>query len=146
MKLKMNKYQNRLYQEWKQHGKIIIAVDYDDTLRPWNFKSEDDLIDVDKLIQTLKIARETGAYIVIFTCSAPDRHEEIQSYCESIKLPIDAINNNPIDLPYGKHGKIYANIYLDDRGGLTESIERLDKVMYMIRGEKAKNLTLGEHG
>lgn len=142
----MNKYTKRLYQEWKQHGKIIIAVDYDDTLRPWSFKTEEDLIEIDKLIQLLKIAHETGAYIVIFTCSAPDRHEEIQKYCESIKLPIDAININPIDLPYGKHGKIYANIFLDDRGGLSESIERLESVMYMIRGENANKLILGEHG
>lgn len=142
----MNKYKERLYQEWKQHGKIIIAVDYDDTLFPWKYKSQEDLQQLDKLIQNLRLAHETGAYITIFTCSAPDRHEEIQAYCESIKLPIDAINTNPIDLPYGKHGKVYANIFLDDRAGLIEAQQMLEDVMYMIRGERAKNLTLGEHG
>lgn len=139
-----NKYKTRLYQEWKQHGKIIIAVDYDDTLFPWKYKSPEDLANLDKTIQLLRTAKETGAYIVIFTCSDPDRHEEIQAYCEKIRLPIDAINSNPIDLPYGKHGKVYANIFLDDRAGLTESLEQLEEVMYMIRGDNAATLIAGE--
>lgn len=27
-----NKYYDRLYQEWLQYGKIIVAVDFDDTI------------------------------------------------------------------------------------------------------------------
>lgn len=142
----LNKYKQRLYHEWKQYGKIIIAVDYDDTLFPWKYKSSEDLVELDKLVQLLRIAHETGAYITIFTCSAPDRHEEIQKYCEKIKLPIDSINVNPVELPYGKHGKVYANIFLDDRAGLNEAINQLEEVMYMIRGEQATKLTLGENG
>ena len=28
-------YLERLEEEWKMHGKIIVAVDYDDTISPW---------------------------------------------------------------------------------------------------------------
>jgi hypothetical protein len=63
-----------------------------------------------------------------------------------VNLKIDSINQNPINLPYGNSSKIYANIFLDDRAGLNESLDRLYRVMYMIRGKKASNLTIGENG
>lgn len=140
----MNKYTQRLIKEWKAYGKIIIAVDFDDTIYPWGYKNNEDLVRLKEIVKLLQIAKETGAFITIFTCSAPDRHEEIQKYCESIQLPIDSINSNPISLPYGNHGKIYANLFLDDRAGLDEALKILEDAMYVIRGENASKLTLGE--
>lgn len=140
----MNKYTERLYKEWQQHGKIVIAVDYDSTIYPWH--TIDNKEDIDRVISILQVAVNTGAYIVINTCSHPDRHEEIQKHCEYLKIPTNGINTNPINLPYGKHGKVYANIYLDDRAGLNEALNILEEAMYKIRGNKSNNLTLGEHG
>lgn len=142
----MNKYENRLLQEWKQHGKIIVGVDFDDTISPWKFQTEEDLEQLDKTIQILKVAHETGAFIVIFTACKEDRYQFIRDYCAGKRLHIDAINKTPFDIPggYGQTGKIYANIFLDDRAGLLESLEMLEKVMYKIRGERSLNLTLGE--
>lgn len=140
----MNKYKQRLYKEWQQHGKIVIAVDYDSTIAPW--PTIDNTDDIKKVISLLQVAHNTGAYIVINTCSNPNRYEEIQKHCDSLKIPINGINSNPIDLPYGNHGKVYANIYLDDRAGLLEAIDILEECMYKIRGEQAVNLTKGEHG
>jgi len=142
----MNKYDERLYQEWLTYGKIIIGVDFDDTISPWKFKASEDLQEIDKLIQTLRTASETGAYITIFTACDTSRYEEIRQYCYKVNLKIDSINQNPINLPYGNSSKIYANIFLDDRAGLNESLDRLYRVMYMIRGKKASNLTIGENG
>jgi len=126
----MNKYVKRLFEEWKQHGKIIVSVDYDDTLFPWKL---DNKTDISRTIQLVQLARETGAYVVVFTASEPERHEEIQKYCESIRLPIDSINSNPIELPYGKNGKIYYNINLCDRSGLNEALNTLEEAMYQMR-------------
>lgn len=143
---KDNKYLTRLYQEWKQYGKVIIGVSFDNTISPWKFKDKESLEKIDKTIQILRVAHETGAYIVIFDSGSPDRHEEIQSYCEKVRLPIDTINKTPFDIPegYGKDGKIYANIFLDDRAGLNEALDLLETAMYMVRGDKASNLTIGE--
>ena len=138
----MNKYTERLYKEWKQHDKIVIAADYDSTIYPWH--TIDNKEDMDRVVRRLQVAHNTGAYIVIFTCSDPSRYEEIQKHCDSLNIPINGINTNPIDLPYGKHGKVYANIYLDDRAGLNEALNMLEEAMYKIRGDKMKNLTLGE--
>lgn len=127
-------YLDRLEKEWREHGKIVIAVDYDSTIFPYHTIDNDN--DIERVIKTLKIAKETGAYIAIFTCSSPDRHDEIRDYCKTKGLDIDSINENPIHLPYGHHGKIYANIYLDDRAGLNEALNILEFAMYKIRGSK----------
>ena len=137
------KYTDRLYKEWSQHGKIVIAVDYDSTISYW--PTIDNKEDIDRTISILQVAANTGAYIVINTCSKPDRHEEIQKHCEQLRIPINGINVNPIDLPYGKHGKVYANIYLDDRAGLLQSLDILETAMYKKRGDDMSKQTLGEH-
>ena len=127
-------YLNRLIAEWEQHGKIIIACDFDDTIRHWGL----DGFNSDRVIEILKIAKQTGAYIVIFTASNPERYPEIEQYCKGIGLEIDTINKNPISLPYGNTGKVYANIFIDDRAGLNEALNILEMAMYTIRG-KNKN-------
>lgn len=127
----MNKYTQRLVDEWKQHGRIIISVDYDSTIFP--YPTIDNKEDIERTIKLVQLARETGAYIVIFTASNIDRYEEIQRYCESIRLPIDSINKNPIELPYGKNGKIYYNINLCDRSGLIEALNTLEEALYQYR-------------
>jgi hypothetical protein len=54
-------------------------------------------------------------------------------------LEIDGINTTPIDLPYGNNKKIYANIFIDDRAGLNESLNILEMAMYRIRGSRQLN-------
>jgi len=125
-------YLNRLVKEWKEHGKIIVAVDFDDTISQWNL----DPFDPTDVIDVLNVAKETGAYIVIFTACRPDRYDEIKTYCDSVGLEIDTINKTPISLPYGNDSKIYANIFIDDRAGLNESLNILEYAAYKVRGER----------
>ncbi len=135
----MNKYVKRLSREWLEHNKIVIAVDYDSTIFPWH--TIDNQEDMSKVIETLKKAYSLGAFIVLNTCSVPERYDEMKEYCSSIGLSIDGINTNPIDLPFGNHGKVYANIYIDDRAGLNEALDILNTTMYNIIGtKKAENL------
>ena len=130
----MNKYIERLVKEWREHGKIILAVDYDSTLFPYS--TIDNKEDIDRTIRLVRLARETGAYITIFTASNPERYEEIHRYCDSIGIEFDAINKNPINLPYGNQGKIFYNINLCDRSGLRESLDTLEQAMFIIRSEQ----------
>lgn len=138
-----NKYYQRLYEEWQQHSKIIIAVDFDDTISPWKFQ---DTEDIDKTIKTVITAKQIGAYIIIFTACNPDRYEDIKTYCLSKGLEIDGINTTPVDIPYGKTNKIYANIFLDDRAGLLEALEMLEDTMYKIRAYKYSQIHRDEIG
>lgn len=125
----MKIYIKRLLKEWKEHKKIIIAVDYDDTVFDYklgNIKTQA------KVLKTLKKAKSIGCYIVIFTASNNKRHPEIRKHCKLIGLEIDSINKNPIKLPYGEQGKIYYNINLCDRSGLNESLKILNSTIKLM--------------
>jgi len=139
----MNNYQERLYNEWKTHGKILIAADWDSTIEHWPTIVNDE--DRKEVIELLQAAYNIGAYITIWTACKPDRFEEIQKRCDELKIPISSINKNPIDLPYGNHGKIFYNILLDDRAGLLEAMNNLRVVMNEIMTDNSRKLTLGEH-
>jgi hypothetical protein len=128
-------YLDRLVQEWEQYGKIIIACDYDDTISPWKMHNAD----FKGVMDVLRVAKQTGAYVVIFTACKEDRYEDIRKYCLDNGLQIDGINQTPIDLPYGNDKKIYANIFIDDRAGLNESLSILEYACYIIRGKKRFN-------
>ena len=115
----------RLMQEYKKHKKLIIAVDFDDTI--FDFHGHGNKHGT--VISLLKRAQNLGFYLVIFTASAPERYDLIRQYCESVGLKIASINQNPIPMIYGNHGKIYFNILLDDRAGLESAFESLLKVV-----------------
>jgi hypothetical protein len=40
------------------------------------------------------------------------------------------------DKPYGVNGKLYANIFLDDRGGFWDSYETLSNAIAIVRKER----------
>lgn len=129
MKLDNEIFINRLYEELKTYsGKIIVAVDYDDTISPWRVVTKEFCQEV---IDIVIRAQKLGAYITIFTNCNSDRYDEIKSYCQSKRIHIDSINTNPIQLPYGTepNSKIFYNILLDDRAGLIESINILDSAL-----------------
>lgn len=130
----------RLVNEWLEHDKIIIAVDYDDTIFPWKSSTQGQC---DSRINLIKWCKTIGAYIMIHTCSDPDRYEEITVYCKSHGLEIDSINKNPIELPYGNSGKPYYNWQLCDRSGLSYAVEVLREAAEEVitRKQEKRNLT-----
>ncbi len=124
----MNKYEQRLLDEWIKYDKIIIALDFDDTIFPFNTKvSTQEECNI--VIDIIKKAQTLGTIITINTASVPERFDFIRQYCKERGLEIASLNINSTSLPYGNNGKIYANIYLDDRGGLGQSLEMLQNVM-----------------
>lgn len=131
---KLQKYIDRITKEWKQHNNLIIAVDFDDTISPWGLNFQDDC---NMVIKKLQEYQKQGAYVVIFTACNTNRFEEIRNYCDKVGITISSINKNPFDLPYGNDGKIYANAFLDDRGGLLETLEILDGALANMRSKSS---------
>lgn len=126
----MSKYINRLVEEWRTHGKIVLSIDFDDTICPWRLRSQEEC---DKTISLIKEAQLVGTYNVIFTACNPDRIPEIRKYCKEKGINVDSINANPIPLPYGNDRKIYYNLNLCDRSGLTEAENILKEAIWMQR-------------
>ncbi|MEG1311996.1 MAG: hypothetical protein RR942_01195 [Romboutsia sp.] len=112
----------RLKSEYNKHGKLIVAVDFDDTLYDFHNKgrSYDDVIG---LLRGLK----EHVYIIIYTASKKERYPEIKRYLKENQIPFDTINENIKDINVPKGGKLYYNILLDDRAGLKESYEILNR-------------------
>lgn len=137
----MNKrFLNRLIDEWDQYGKIIIAVDFDDTISPFKYNDEEAHFLYDKVWKLLKLSCETGAYIVCHTSCNPDRYSFIQDEFTRNGIDNVFINETPIELPYGHKGsKVYANIFLDDRAGLNEALCMLETALYAQRAKLQSN-------
>lgn len=122
----------RLIDEWKQYGKIIIGVDYDDTLFNYHQIADRTYNDV---ISLLKDCKKVGCYIVIFTACNETQHEDIRSYCKSINLEVDKINEN-MDFITFTGRKIYYNICLDDRCGLRSAYRVLNEALEHMEYER----------
>lgn len=119
----------RLFQEWEKHKKLLIAVDFDETIFDFHKKGTDHTM----VINLLKKCNELGFYVTIFSASKPERYDFMRSHMEELGVKIDAINKNVIELPYGNNGKIYYNILLDDRAGLGQAYTILASVIEMIK-------------
>lgn len=112
----------RLKREFEEYGRLIIAVDFDDTLfnthsnEGWTYTGV-----VDTLLRW-----QNHAEIICWSASTPDRYDLIRSVFTAHGLKLDGINVNAEGIER-RGPKIYANIYLDDRScGLQTALHVLN--------------------
>ena len=117
---------NRLKEAYLEHDRLIIAYDIDDTVRPYKSKSCEE---TKKLIRRAK--EVLNPYFIIYTAN-PHNEKNIQ-FLNDENLPFDAINENVPEIGrYGDGLKIYYNLFLDDKAGLAEAYEALDKLCHRV--------------
>ncbi len=135
MDTRLNKYVERLVNEWVKHEKIIIGVDVDSTIRPYHtLDNQEDMI---RTIRLLKRCQQEGCYIVIHTASVESRDVETRLFCEENGIRVDTINETPLDIPYGKKGrKPYCNHFLDDRAALPAALDILEAALNQYNWQK----------
>lgn len=124
---------DRLYKEYSAHKKLIVALDFDDTIFDFHNKGYQYSQVIDLI---LECQRDYGFYVVIFTGTPPEKWTNIYNHCEKLGIKTGEINKNAIPLPFGNGGKIYYNILLDDRSGLQQSFEILRKTVDRIKKTK----------
>lgn len=123
-----NCYQ-RLEDEYKKYGKLIIAVDFDDTIYDFHGLGRT-YFDIINLLKRWR----NYAQIIIFTGNGVDKFNMIEEYCHRYGIPYDGINCDSAVKVNGR--KMYANVYLDDRGGLPMVYDHLNILIEKIeRGE-----------
>lgn len=91
----------------------IIAVDFDDTLVTNNFPSIGEV--KQDVVDWVREQKERGATIILFTTRQNKKLEEAREFCENNNIPIDYYNENPEWLPFETSGKVFADLYIDDR-------------------------------
>jgi len=116
----------RLRAEYKKHGSLIVAVDFDDTLYDFH-KSGATYYRVIELVRELK---KIGCYIIIWTGNEDTSF--IRRYCDKEGIYYDSINE---DAPYIKNTarKVYANVYIDDRAGLSQVYSDLTRLVNEVK-------------
>lgn len=119
----------RLYNDYKKYGTLIIALDYDNTIFDFFNKG----LIFNDVISLVKECSNIGMKIVIYTAS--QEYDKIETYCKKIGLKIEGININILE-QFAKSGKIYYNILLDDRAGLASAYNQLNWVLDRIKEEK----------
>lgn len=128
----MDKYLNkqacfdRLLKEYNEYKSLVVAVDFDGTL--YDFHNEG--ITFDSVVSIIQELKKIGCYIIIFT--ANEDYDLITNHCTATGIPFDSINENP---PFfkSKASKIYYNVLLDDRAGLSEVYEQLSNLIKQIK-------------
>lgn len=119
---------NRLRNEWAKYGSIIVAFDVDSTVIPFHQgEYVDDYEPIRKLLRDLK---HLGCTLIAFTAAEESRWDKIKAELELINVPYDYFNISPPSIPnIVERGKVYANIYLDDRAGLHETFSHLRQLV-----------------
>lgn len=103
----------RLEEEYKKYGKLIICVDFDDTLYDFHKLGRRYNLMI-KLLQRWRKYSE----IYLFTGKGEDEYSAIQEYMETNNIPYDGINCDSSVI--SGSFKTYANVYFDDRAGLRQ--------------------------
>ncbi len=130
----------RLIREWEKHRRLIVAVDFDDSVYPFHDTGHTH----ERVIALVKECSDLGWHIVVFTASDPARYPLMRDFLKEKGIEVTSINVNPIELPFGNWGKVYYNVLLDDRAGLRDAYEQLRQVVDHVKerlAERDRNLS-----
>lgn len=115
----------RLITQYQKQDKLVIAYDFDDTISPYWCASCSEVQSV------LRMCRDTlDAYFICYTSN--DNMEKVKNFIEKCDIPCDAINK---DAPFApvSGGKIFYNVFLDDKAGLGEVVNTLKQLLFLVR-------------
>lgn len=115
---------DRLITQYKKQDRIVIAYDFDDTVRPMYCA---DCGKIQSLLRQLK--DNINAYFIVFTSNKDI--EYVKDYLNDWEIPYDSINENAPFVPF-KEGKIFYNVLLDDKAGLGEVVNNLEQFIYLV--------------
>jgi len=115
----------RLLKEYKAYDSLVVAFDFDNTVYDFHQVG----LEFNHVITLLQKLKKIGCYLIVFT--ANEDEDFVKSYCNEKEIPFDAINDNP---PFYQSNsrKIYYNILLDDRAGLRETFDHLEKLIHHL--------------
>lgn len=126
------RFYGKLIDQYKKYGKLIIAVDFDDTVFPYS--GDVDCGILRSCQDCVRKANAQGHDVILFTCRDDQRIPS--QYFHFNEMRYDYFNESPVkDIDTGL-GKIYYNILLDDKAGLLESLSTLQQVLLTIEEMK----------
>lgn len=125
---------HRLISDYEAHGKLIIAYDFDNTVRDYHNQGDT----YPKLISIIKRAHKLGMTLVVYTANTD--LDFVKDYLIEAGIPFDGINEDMVEPLIKKTGKIYYNILLDDRAGLHSAYYQLETALNIIEQKQGIRL------
>lgn len=122
---------DKLLRNYKTHGTVIVAFDYDDTIFPYS--NDYTMNQFQERWALLRECKNLGFYMILYTCNGQERYEEMMEFMDKNDIPYDAINQNHPAFGYETGRKIFYNIFLDDKAGLHEALLTLEELVTIIK-------------
>jgi hypothetical protein len=115
--LDINECVERLVRDYRRHGNLFIAFDFDNTIFDY-FKTGDTYPKIERILKFLKLK---GFKLILFTANQDEKLMNAVEYCKERGYEPDFVNESPVM----KTIKPYYNILLDDRAGLNDAYKTL---------------------
>jgi hypothetical protein len=122
----------RLKEIYKEHGHIVVAFDFDETIFPYSGKFKTDQV----MDLALRCQSSKKCSMILYTCREDEKLEAAIKYCDEKGLYFHAVNESLT--PGFNCRKPFYNILLDDKAGLPYTYDILTRFLDWIDdGEKA---------
>jgi MoaA/NifB/PqqE/SkfB family radical SAM enzyme len=118
-----------------KNGKVIIACDLDDTIIPYNEEIKENC---KKMVDLILECQKEGIIFLVNTARSEHQLEKAKQQVEELGIVVHGVNkmHPEWDKPYGINGKLYANIFLDDRGGFWDTYWTLSNALSIVRHQR----------
>ena len=119
---------NRLFDWYDVHGKLLVAFDFDETVYDYDRKGDT----FKRVHEVLKECKRRKFPLILFTCRNTESMEIdfAKDYCKVNGFMPDYINFSPANPTSQK--PLY-NILLDDRAGLGQALECMEKFLELTK-------------
>ena len=118
--------------------KAIIAVDFDATIVKDSYPGIGE--DNPGAVEVLKELIDNGYRLILFTIRDGNKLEEAIRYCNQKQIDFWGINENPEQEQWSSSDKVFAHIYIDDRGmGVPLTSDGEDSKPY-VNWEEVRNI------
>lgn len=113
---------------YHRHGTLYIGVDFDDTIRDYQTGGP-----IEPVVSAIKECNKLGLEVCLYTAREARDLVYALDYCKGVGIVVDYINYSPL-MPQVR--KPLFNLFLDDRAGLKEALNELNKIINQIKEEK----------
>jgi len=99
--------------------KLIIAIDFDNTISVTDMSNAKILGIREGAVEYINKLHDDGHYLILFTCREGENLFKAEKFCKENNIKIDRVNANcPWHFDKYMHDcrKIFADIYIDDSG------------------------------
>lgn len=123
-----------LLQQYEEFGSLLIAYDFDDTVSMFSIDEGYKRIHlINRAVTAIRLAAKQGHTLICYTANPNEDH--VKTYCKCNNIKMDYINESPVKK--GGGGKIYYNIFLDDKCGLQSATDTLLAALVKIQEIKS---------